>query len=143
MLFVDTRRLSVRVSAVVIRVEHLHFVKLLQEYAAVPTVLAVSGCVGRRAPLDVQLNVAESADGFDTPRTGNDRHYAVFDLPLEIAAVSVLPAIGAGASQQNDRVGRRHAALTGLNGNRLRIPYLGIFGLGSKRRVKGKVQDNR
>src|SRR5690606_27903853 len=76
-LLVDRGRLAVRIGGVVVAVEHLQFVQLLQEYAAVAAVLAVEPAgPGRRTPLDVQLDVAEALPGTDALAAGYHGHGA-------------------------------------------------------------------
>src|SRR5690606_7881323 len=65
-LLVDRGRLAIGIGGVAVTVEHLQFVALLQEDAAVAAVLAIEAIGrGRTAPFDVQLDVAELLAGAD------------------------------------------------------------------------------
>src|SRR5438477_10327781 len=61
MLFVNACRLSIRVSAIVVRVEDLNLVVSLKKYAAVPSLLSFAFDFCGSAPLDVKLTITKRA----------------------------------------------------------------------------------
>ena len=60
-LLVNARRLSIRVSAIVVRVQHLNLVVFLKKHSAVAALLSFAFDFCRSPPLDVKLTIAESA----------------------------------------------------------------------------------
>src|SRR5262249_31589192 len=89
-LFVKARRLSVRIRDVVVRVEHLDLVAALQEHAAVAAALAFAFDLGRRAPFDMKLAIAETPPGLDVAGALDDSEGSVGDRPFRGRAVLLL-----------------------------------------------------
>ena len=83
MLFVDRCRLAVGIGRVVIGVQHLHFITLLQEDAAIAPILTIHAFkILWRTPLQVELHVAEILACAYSSRAAIHRHHAIFHLPL-------------------------------------------------------------
>src|SRR6056297_2125797 len=91
MLFVHTAGLAVSVSAVVVIVEHLHFVTSLQENSAVAAPLAFANYFRRSTPLNVKLNIFENTFCFN--RTGSlfNGNCAISKNPFRFAAILACP----------------------------------------------------
>ena len=54
---------------------------------------------------EMVLDVAKARRAHDVAGTGRDLHVAVGQLPRGVAAVGALPAVEAGAVEEDDRVG--------------------------------------
>ena len=91
-MFVNAAGLSVHVCLVVIAIQHLDFIHVLQEDAAVAASLACTGDVFRYAPFDMQLEVLEFLFCQDVAFLLVYSENAVFYDPFGGAALSVLPS---------------------------------------------------
>ena len=105
-LFVDAAGLSVHVCLVVIAIQHLDFIHVLQEDAAVAASLACAGDVFRYAPFDMQLEVLEFLFCQDVAFLLVYSENAVFYDPFGGAALSVLPSGKVFSVKQDDGIGR-------------------------------------
>ena len=84
---VNRAALAVRISGVVVTVEHLQFVNALHENAAVAALLAVA--FGRRfGPFNMQLEVGELILGVDAAGAGFAFHIIVFLFPFDRSFVT-------------------------------------------------------
>src|SRR5213078_3918506 len=81
-LAVDRARLPVGIRVVLVGIEHLQLVDSHEKDAAVAALLAFTLWRSRRAPLDVQLHVAEAARRDEHAGARFDLDVAVFDDPF-------------------------------------------------------------
>ena len=105
-MFVNAAGLSVHVCLVVIAIQHLDFIHVLQEDAAVAASLACAGDVFRYAPFDMQLEVLEFLFCQDVAFLLVYSENAVFYDPFGGAALSVLPSGKVFSVKQDDGIGR-------------------------------------
>src|SRR6267143_743416 len=110
-VFVEGAGLTVEVSLVFKRIEHLDFVAALQINTAVATLLSIAFDLLRRRPLDVQLHITELFFRQDAARAV-DLHRAVPEqFPLCFAGFGALPLRQILAVEQYDRIGWRRARI--------------------------------
>src|SRR5438105_11466162 len=103
--------LTVEVSLVFKRIEHLDFVAALQINTAVATLLPMAFDLLRSRPLDVQLHIAELFFRHDAARAV-DLHRAVAEqFPLSFGAFGASPLRQIPAVEQYDRIGWRRARI--------------------------------
>src|SRR5512143_4173518 len=87
-LFVYGPGLAMEVGLIIVGIQHLHFISLHQEHAAVAALLTFAFDYRRCGPFDVQLAVAEFFPGgyVTSPRDNFD--ITVCDLPFGIAGTA-------------------------------------------------------
>lgn len=90
-LLVNATSLAIRISAIVVRIQHLNFVAFLKKHSAVGSTLSVTFDSRRRAPFDVKLAIAENALRLDVAGGPYDGNGAFGDFPFRRAPVGMLP----------------------------------------------------
>src|SRR6266576_2588920 len=109
---VDGTGLAVRVRVVLVGIEHLQLIDPHEKDAAVAALLAFTLWRSRRAPLDVQLHVAEAACRDEHAGVRFDLDVAVFDDPFRRGAVLRAPLRKVRAVEQHDSIARRGSGRT-------------------------------
>src|SRR5688572_17457767 len=127
MLLVNGRSLAVRVSAIVVRVQDLHLVPALKEHSAIAAILSLALDLRRSTPLDVKLDVAESALRPDVPCVFCDGKCTSRDSPLHCAPIIVLPLGGILSAKKHNRVRRRRGPHPRSDHSGNRLPNLRAF----------------
>ena len=103
--------LAVGIGLVLVGIEHLDFVAALQVNTAVAATLAIAFDLGRRGPLDVELDVTKLFPGADAAG-GVDFHRAVLEDPFRFfSSLGALPFGKVLSIEENDAIGRRFGAL--------------------------------